>query len=125
MLAFPRVLADDNLLGDAERKESRTASGIAVPFLLSGERAGKGSEVRLPDPAQADTVRLLEGLPTLSLAKLIESKLACEEGSPRRTHRDFADVVELIVIHQLDGSFARFLHKSLRKTFCELVRRVG
>lgn len=39
------------------------------------------------------------------------------------THRDFADVVELIAIHNLDGAFARHLHKSLRKTFRQLARR--
>jgi hypothetical protein len=38
-------------------------------------------------------------------------------------HKDFADVVELIVIRNLDGSFARFLHKSVRSTFRELVRK--
>jgi hypothetical protein len=43
----------------------------------------------------------------------------------RRTHKNFADVVELIAIHHLDGSFARFLHKSVRKEFRNLVRRVG
>ena len=40
----------------------------------------------------------------------------------RRTHQEFADVVQLIAIRQLDESFARFLHKSLRKTFRELVK---
>lgn len=49
-------------------------------------------------------------------------KIACGLGSTRRTHKDFADVVELIAIRKLDSSFARFLHKSLRKTFKELVR---
>ncbi|HEX7446375.1 MAG TPA: hypothetical protein VF306_02455 [Pirellulales bacterium] len=39
---------------------------------------------------------------------------ACRLGNLRRTHRDFAGVVELIVVeliavHELDGSFARFL----------------
>jgi hypothetical protein len=38
-------------------------------------------------------------------------------------HKDFADVVELIAIHNLDASFARFSHKSVRKEFRVLVRR--
>jgi len=104
-------------------KEFRTTGGIAIQFLLSGDRAGRGSEVRLPDPAAADVCEVIEGLPTLRLAKLIETKLACGEGDVRRTYRDFADVVELIAINNLDGSFTRFLHRSLRKTFRELVRR--
>lgn len=58
----------------------------------------------------------------LTLAKLIESKIACGEGNLRRTHKDFADVVELIVHNGLDSSFARFLHKSLRPAYRQLVR---
>jgi hypothetical protein len=66
----------------------------------------------------------VEGLSVVSLARLIEMKLACGEGNLRRTHKDLADVVELISIHGLGRSFARFLHESLRKTFRELVMRV-
>ena len=49
-------------------------------------------------------------------------KLASGLGNLRRTHKDFADVVELIAIRKLDSSFARYLHGSLRNTFRELVR---
>jgi hypothetical protein len=70
-------------------------------------------------------VTTIVGLPVLSLAELIQAKLACGLGNLRRTHKDFADVVELIAIHHLDGSFARFLHKSVRKEFRELIRRAG
>jgi hypothetical protein len=69
-------------------------------------------------------VTIIEGLPVLTLARLIETKLACGEGDLRRTHKDFADVVELIAAHNLSTSFARHLHKSLRPTFRELVARV-
>jgi hypothetical protein len=65
----------------------------------------------------------IEGLAVLDLAKLIEIKLACGLGSPRRTHRDLADVVELISIHRLSRAFARHLHKSLRPTFRKLVEQ--
>lgn len=103
--------------------EFRSEAGIPVQLLLAGERAGKGSEVRLPDPASSKCVTIKEGLPVLSLARLIEAKLACGEGSVRRTHKDFADVVELIVANRLGTGFARFLHKSVRGTFRELVTR--
>ncbi len=63
------------------------------------------------------------GVAVLTLSKLIESKLACGPGNMRRMHRDFADVVELIVVHDLSRSFARHLHKSLRKEFHALVLR--
>jgi hypothetical protein len=68
-------------------------------------------------------VTTIEGLPVLTLARLIESKIACGEGSVRRTYKDFADVVELIAARKLNRSFARHLHRSLRKTFRELVLR--
>jgi len=67
-------------------------------------------------------VAQLEGLSVVRLSRLIEIKIACGTSNLRRTHKDFADVVELIAIRKLDGSFARFLHKSLRPTFRDLVR---
>ena len=63
-------------------------------------------------------------LPVVTLAKLIESKIACGLGDPRRTYKDFADVVELIDQNDLGRDFARFLHRSVRKEFRALVGRV-
>ncbi len=105
----------------AEECEFRTPDGIAVQFLIAGEKAGRGMEISFPDPAVAESIETIENLPVLRLSKLIESKLASGTGSIRRTHRDFADVVELIAIRNLDSSFARHLHKSLRVTFRKLV----
>lgn len=116
-----RTLEDAGLIWDQDQKEFRTQGGIAVQCLLGGDRAGTGSEVKLPDPGDDESITTLEGLPVVSLARLIETKLACGEGDPRRTHKDFADVVELIARHNLSRSFARHLHKSLRKTFRQLV----
>lgn len=103
-------------------KEFRNGQQAIVQFLTSGDRAGAGSEVRLPDPRDPDVVVTIEGLPVVSLARLIESKIACGEGSTRRTHKDFADVVELIVRHNLGGQFAAKLHKSVRRTYRKLVK---
>lgn len=103
--------------------EFRTEAGIAVQFLIAGDRAGNGQPVKLPDPDDEGSTETIEGVPVLRLSKLIECKLACGTGNLRRTHKDFADVVELIAIHELDGSFARYLHRSVRRTFRELVRR--
>jgi hypothetical protein len=105
----------------AENTELRSPSGVALQFLLGGDKAGLDSEVRLPDPGDESAITQLEGLPVLTLAKLIEAKLACGQGSLRRTHKDFADVVELIAAHNLSRSFAKHLHKSLRDTFRQLV----
>jgi hypothetical protein len=95
---------------------------VAVPFLIAGERAGKGSEVSIPEPEGDLNVDEKEGLSVVNLSRLIEMKLASGIGNLRRTHKDFADVVELIAIRKLDGSFSRYLHSSLRPTFRELVR---
>jgi hypothetical protein len=107
-----------------QRKEAefRSDSGIAIQFLLGGDPAGPGSEVMLPDPGDGHSTTQIDGLPVLTLARLIESKIACGQGNLRRTHKDFADVVELIIQHRLNGSFARFLHKSLRPIYRTLVR---
>src|SRR5262245_12176772 len=107
----------------SENAEFRGSSGIPVQLLLSGDKAGSDSEVLLPDPDAPGVTVQREGLSVLDLARLIEVKLACGLGSPRRTHRDLADVVELIAVHELNRSFARHLHKSLRPAFRKLVQQ--
>lgn len=98
------------------------ADECSVKFVMAGEPEGPGQSAVFPDPADAAHIAVIEGLPVLSLAALVQSKLACGLGNLRRTHKDFADVVELIAIHQLDKSFARFLHPSVQSEFKELVR---
>src|SRR5262249_25662878 len=58
-------------------KEYRSPSGVAVQFVLTGEREGPGQELTFPDPGTAKYVTTIEGLPVLSLAQLIQAKLAC------------------------------------------------
>ena len=88
---------------------------------MAGDRAGDDAEVYLPNPTDADSVVELEGLPVLALVRLIETKISCGQGDLRRMHKDFADVVELIALHDLRRADARRLHKSVRKTFRERV----
>ncbi|TWT75928.1 hypothetical protein Pla123a_27130 [Posidoniimonas polymericola] len=107
---------------DADQKQFSSESGAVVQFLIAGERAGRGADVRLPDPDDADSVTVLEGLPVLNLARLIESKIACGQGDARRMHKDFADVVELIALKKLNRSFERKLHQSVRPAFRELLQ---
>jgi hypothetical protein len=115
------LLIASGLTWDEKNCEFRTGAGIPVQFLVAGERAGRDSEVRLPDPGNPNAIVELEGLSVLSLAALIESKIACGQSNLRRTHKDFADVVELVARHQLGRDFARHLHKSVRATFRQLV----
>ena len=123
--AFRSALEAEGFQRYAKDKELRSASGVAVQCVLAGESEGPGQEATFPSPSDAKHVTNIEGLPVLSLAQLIQAKLACGLGNMRRTHKDFADVVELIAIHRLGGSFARFLHKSVRREYRELVRRAG
>ncbi|MFL5244681.1 MAG: hypothetical protein ACJ8FY_21475 [Gemmataceae bacterium] len=119
------TLLADSFQWSEPDKEFRTSSGVSVQFLIAGESEGPGQPAKFPNPADAKFVTIIESLPVLSLSQLIQAKLACGLGNIRRTHKDFADVVELIAIHRLNGSFARFLHKSVRKEFRELVHRAG
>jgi hypothetical protein len=119
--AVRRVLSDGGLVWDDTKAEFRTLDGIAVHFVISGQQAGKGSDVTIPEPVGDLNIEQREGLHVVRLSRLIEMKIACGMSNLRRTHKDFADVVELIAARKLDGSFARFLHKSLRPTFRELV----
>jgi hypothetical protein len=120
--AIREILHRESFSWQPSDAEFRAPSGVAVQFLLAGDKAGSDSAVALPDPGDERATTEIEGLPVLTLAKLIESKVACGLGNLRRTHKDFADVVELIVQNRLNSSFARFLHKSLRATFRQLVR---
>lgn len=116
------IMSAGGLVWDETNAAFRTPDGIAVQFLISGQKAGKGSEVTIPEPLGELNVEQREGLSVVRLSRLIEMKIACGMSNLRRTHKDFADVVELIAARNLDGSFARFLHKSLRPAFRELVR---
>ena len=123
--AVRAVLTDAGFIWDPEKAEFRTDDGIAIQFLIAGHKAGKGTEVFVSEPIGDLNVEQIEGLSVVRLSRLIEMKIACGMSNMRRTHKDFADVVELIAIRNLDGSFARFLHKSLRPTFRELVRNAA
>ena len=116
------ALEPAGLVWNQGEAEFRSADGIAVQFLYAGDRAGRGAEVYLPDPEGESNIETVEGLSVVRLSRLIEMKIACGLGNVRRTHKDFADVVELIAIRKLDGSFARYLHKSVRKTYRELLK---
>lgn len=121
--AVRQCLLAEGFVWHESQHEFTAPAGIPVQFLYAGERAGQGLEVRLPDPSDERARTEIDGLNVLTLARLIEAKLACGTGNIRRTHKDFADVVELIAVNRLDRSFARHIHKSLRKTYRELAHR--
>jgi hypothetical protein len=73
--------------------------------------SGVPGPIAFPDPAQVSEV--IDGCCVVSLATLIELKLAAHR------YKDFGDVVELIGIHHLDESFLSRLHASVHGDFIE------
>lgn len=123
--AVRKALEQGGFVWDPGEREFRGPEDVAVQFLVSREPASddRSLGINLPDPGQAGVTTQIEDLTVISLAHLIELKVACGLGNLRRTHRDLADVVELIAAHNLSRSFARHLHKAIRKEFRNLVLR--
>lgn len=88
-------------------------SNVTFDILISGELAGRASrnkEIRFPDPDEAVTS---EGIPTVSLAKLIELKLVTWR------FKDWGDVVELIRRNNLGEEFAEQVYPLVRMAYLE------
>ena len=119
---IPNVMAEIEYTWSWREREFHSPAGVPVRFVSCGERHSyEGDVVPCLHTAWPKVVER-EGLPVLSLAALIESKLASRQNDLRRIHKDHADVVELIAIQGLDRSFARRLHKSVRETFRQLLK---
>jgi hypothetical protein len=97
-----------------------TESGVRIEFLVAGDYPGDGKPkpVAFPNPAEAAVER--EGAKYLSLPRLVELKLA--SGMTGGVHRmkDLTDVVELIKILHLPGSFGDQLDPYVRGKYEEL-----
>lgn len=99
---------------DAERR-------VPIDFLLTGGIPGDGTAhgVVFPDPAGVAVDKA--GHKYVSLATLIELKLASGLSLPQRL-QDHADVLALIRANALDEHFAGRLHPYVRDRFVELWR---
>ena len=67
--------------------------------------------IAFPDPDQVGEI--IRNVRVVNLTTLIQLKLAA------RRHQDFADVVNLIAVRNLDESFRTRLHPSVRQDFIE------
>jgi hypothetical protein len=96
-----------------------TENGVRIEFLVTGDFPGDGKPKPLafPDPAVASTT--YQGIPFLTLPRLIELKLASGMSSPGRL-RDLSDVMELIRLRNLPMSFAEQLNPYVQSKFREL-----
>jgi hypothetical protein len=88
-------------------------NGITVDLLVTGQAPGFGKPgpIRFPDPLHVR--QQINDVYYVDFSTLIQLKLAA------RRHQDFADVVNLIRVHNLDESFLVRLHPSLRQDFIE------
>jgi hypothetical protein len=107
----------------ATRSFRDAESGVRIEMLVAGEFPGDGKPkpVRFPDPAATTTE--VEGVRVLTLAKVIELKLASGMTAPHRL-RDLADVQETIKVRGLGEEFASQLDPSVRAAYLELLRAV-
>ena len=98
--------------GRSRRFKDR-ANGVLLDVLVTGLFPGRGTPgpIAFPDPRRVR--QRIRNVYYLNLASLIELKLAA------RRHQDFADVVQLIRIHELDERFLERLHRSVRQDFIE------
>lgn len=94
------------------RRFADMANDVQIDVLLSGlyPGSGKPGPIAFPHPATAIHI---DDKPVLELSVLIQLKLAA------RRYKDFADVVELIRVHNLDESYLRHLHPSVHRDFIE------
>jgi hypothetical protein len=88
-------------------------TGVTVAVLVTGRFPGSGrpGPIAFPDPV--DVTEEIKKIHFVGLPSLIQLKLAA------RRHADFADVVSLIRVHNLDESFKQRLHAAVRRDFVE------
>jgi hypothetical protein len=86
-----------------------TESGVRIEFLVAGEFPGDGEPkpVAFPDPATVGVE--MDGIRFLSLAALVELKLASGMTNLSRL-KDLADVIELIKARRLSAEFVEELN---------------
>jgi hypothetical protein len=81
--------------------------------LVTGMYPGSGRPGPISYPDPVDVQERIKNVYYIDLQTLVQLKLAA------RRHQDFADVVELIRVHDLDESFVDRLHSSLHRDFNE------
>jgi hypothetical protein len=101
------------------RKRLRSADGVSIEVITTGEYPGDGKPkpVSIPEPGAASTE--INGIRFVTLEKLIELKLASGLSASDRL-KDLADVQELIKIRNLGADFAERLNPYVRAKFLEL-----
>lgn len=112
---FRKRFMPKNYVAAAKRPRRLTdqTNQITVDILLTGLYPGLGQPGPISFPDPTDVGELKHNVRVVNLTTLIQLKLAAQR------HQDFADVVNLIKVHNLDESFLDRLHPSLRQDFIE------
>src|SRR5262249_22187274 len=107
----------------ANREFKTSQDNVRVEIITTGEYPGDGKPkpVVFPDPCESSEE--IAGIRTISMAKLIELKLASGMTAPDRL-KDLTDVQEMIKIKGLGTDFAETLDQSVRDKFRELQQAV-
>jgi hypothetical protein len=95
------------------RRFTDAANQVLVDFLVAGmfPGSGKPGPIAYPDPAVVGET--LGNAQVVNLPALIQLKLAA------RRYQDFADVVALIRVHDLDETILNHLHPTMKNDFIE------
>lgn len=107
----------------AKKMFKTSAENVRVEVITAGEYPGDGKPKPVVFPEPSGNVEEIEGVKTITLAKLIELKLASGLSAPDRL-RDLADVQELIKVKGLTEEYANALDESVREKYRELHRGV-
>jgi hypothetical protein len=102
----------DRVPGRKRRVVDRV-NGIHIDVLVTGLFPGSGQPGPIAYPDPEGVAQVVEGNRVVDLVTLIQLKLAA------RRYKDFGDVVELIRSNNLDESFEKGLHPTLRQDYIE------
>jgi hypothetical protein len=106
------VGADYEQVPGRSRRFIDRQNNVGIDVLVTGHHPGHGeAPFTFPDPAEASEE--INQVRVVTLPQLIQLKLAA------RRFQDFADVVSLIRVHNLDESFADRLHPGVRSDYVE------
>lgn len=102
----------ENWQGRVRRFKDKT-SNVNVDIRITGRCPGSGRPGPIAFPFPKDVAVDVEDIRFINLRTLIQLKLAA------RRHQDFADVVSLIRVHNLDETYQEKLHPTVHRDYIE------
>jgi hypothetical protein len=95
------------------RRFTDKSNSVTVDIFITGRYPGSGQPGPIAYPAPDDASETIDNKRVVNLVTLVTLKLAA------RRYQDFADVVSLIRVHDLDETFAGQLPSSLHRDYLE------